>query len=348
MMTFHIIGLMSGTSLDGLDIAYCKFSFENEKWNYKILASKTYDYSSIWKNRLQNVENESALDFIKTDTELGIYFGKKTNDFITHFNISKDNIDAISSHGHTIFHQPKLGFTTQIGSGAQIFSTTNIRTINDFRSIDVALKGQGAPLVPIGDLLLFRKYEHCLNLGGIANISTKNKGGMIAKDITYANMIGNFLCLELNIPYDDKGLIAKSGNIDTELLLFFNNLTKKTKSLGKELFTEIIVPRLNSTKISTADKLCTLAHHLASKISKNVKAEEDLLITGGGAYNDFWVTLIKEKTRANITIPNKTTIEFKEALIFAFLGVLKLQNKVNCLKSVTGATRDNIGGVIYE
>jgi len=345
-MKLYIIGLMSGTSLDGLDIAYCEFYYNKESWSYKIINSKTVEYSISWKNKLQNMENSSALDFIKTDTELGIYFGSQVNNFIAEFKINK--VDAIASHGHTIFHQPELGFTTQIGNGAQIFATTTIKTINDFRTIDVALGGQGAPLVPVGDLLLFNEYKHCLNLGGIANISSKKNEQINAKDITFANMIGNYLCQDLNITYDDKGSIARSGKLNQELFLFLNSTTENTKSLGKELFTKVIIPQLENTKISTADKLCTLAHHLASKISENVKPSEDLLITGGGAYNDFWIELIKEKSNANITVPNQTTIEFKEALIFAFLGALKLQNKNNCLKSVTGASRNNVGGVIYQ
>lgn len=350
-MVYHIIGLMSGTSLDGLDIAYCSFTYLQGKWSYEILKSKTYNYSNEWQNKLKTIENSSALDFIKTDTELGKYFGEKVNEFIITNKINKNEIDAIASHGHTVFHQPDLGFTTQIGSGAQICAVSELKTIIDFRSLDVALKGQGAPLVPIGDLLLFNDYDYCLNIGGIANISSQENGVRIAKDITFANMIGNHLCESLNIPFDDKGKKAREGKLNLELLAFLNNLASSNKitnkSLGKETFTKEIKPFLNQLSISTNDKLHTLGHHIAEKIAENVIPKSSLLITGGGAYNDFWIALIKEKTKAKITIPSKEIIEFKEALIFAFLGALRLNKTENCLASVTGAKKDTIGGGIY-
>lgn len=342
---------MSGTSLDGLDIAYCQFNYENEKWSYKIIASKTYNYTDKWKDKLKTVEESSALEFIKTDTQLGRYFGEKVNSFIKEFNLNKKKIDAIASHGHTVFHQPHLGFSTQIGNGAQICATTAHKTIVDFRSLDVALNGQGAPLVPIGDLLLFSDYDYCLNIGGIANISSQKKGQRIAKDITFANMIGNYLCEELNIPFDDQGRIASIGKEDSNLLNFLNKLTSiknlKNKSLGKEIFTEKIKPFLDKTSISTEDKLHTLGKHIALKVKESVTPNSSLLITGGGTYNHFWIAEIEARTKAKITIPSHQIIEFKEALIFAFLGALRLQETSNSLTSVTGAKKDNIGGAVY-
>ncbi len=350
-MIYNIIGLMSGTSLDGLDIAYCQFNYENEKWSYKIIASKTYNYTQAWRSQLKTVEESSALEFIKTDAQLGHYFGEKVNSFIKEFNLNKKEIDAIASHGHTIFHQPNLGFSTQIGNGAQICATTALQTVVDFRSLDVALDGQGAPLVPIGDLLLFNEYDYCLNIGGIANISSQKNGQRIAKDITFANMIGNYLCEELNIPFDDKGRIASKGEADANLLNFLNNLTSiknlNNRSLGKEIFIKNVKPYLDETSNSTKDKLHTLGKHIALKVKENVTSNSSLLITGGGAYNDFWIAEIEDKTKAKVTIPSPQIIEFKEALIFAFLGALRLQNTPNSLASVTGAKKDNIGGAVY-
>ena len=346
-----MIGLMSGTSLDGTDLAYCQLKYEKDAWSYKILAAKTYKYSRDWKKRLKNTEDTSALEFIKTDSDLGLYFGNKINQFISDFKLDKNKIDAIASHGHTIFHQPDLGFSTQIGNGSQICATSGLKTIVDFRSIDVALNGQGAPLVPIGDLLLFNDYNNCLNLGGIANISCQKGGQRIAKDITFANMIGNYLCEEINFEFDDKGAIASNGKIDNQTLELLNNVVShkklKNKSLGKEIFVKRIKPFLQESTASIEDKLHTLAHHLSTKISENTTPNSSLLITGGGAYNDFWIQLIKEKTQANITIPNHNIIEFKEALIFAFLGALRLNHSSNSLASVTGAKKDSIGGAIY-
>lgn len=342
---------MSGTSLDGLDIALCNFEIKGDKWHYSIEKGKTYTYDANWKKRLSTIENDTALNFIKTDTDLGIHFGSKVNEFITEFNIDTNTVHAIASHGHTIFHQPHLGFSTQIGNGAQLCATTKIKTITDFRSLDVALGGQGAPLVPIGDQLLFDKYDYCLNIGGIANISSQKGQTRIAKDITFANMIGNYICQKIGLDFDDNGKIAESGNLDSDLLSFLNEIvnqtTKENSSLGKETFTKYIKPYIDNIKISTEDQLHTLAHHISNKIAENIEKRSSILITGGGAFNNFWINLIKEKTQAQITIPNKKLIEFKEALIFAFLGVLRLEKQTNTLASVTGASRDNIGGCIY-
>lgn len=349
---YSIIGLMSGTSLDGLDIAYCQFIYKNNKWEYSILFSKTYKYSEYWKKTLENIENLSALEFIKTDSELGILYAEKVNDFIYENQINKQEIDAIASHGHTIFHQPSLGFSTQIGNGAQICAKTGIKTILDFRSLDVALGGQGAPLVPIGDELLFSEYDYCVNIGGIANISSNQNEIRIAKDITFANMIGNYICEKIQQEFDDKGKIAASGTLDESFLIFLNSIvnqsTEGNTSLGKETFIQHIKPYIDNSNLLVKDLLHTLAHHLTDKISENINPKSNILITGGGAFNDFWIQLLEKKTKSKIATPNKQLIEFKEALIFAFLGALRLENKANCLASVTGASKDNIGGVIFQ
>lgn len=348
---YSILGLMSGTSLDGLDIALCNFETKNGKWTYSIEKSITYAYNSYWKNKLYSVENASALDFIKADTDLGILFGKKINDFLTEFKIDKSTIHAIASHGHTIFHQPQLGFSTQIGNGAQICASTGIKTITDFRSLDIALGGQGAPLVPIGDQILFSEYDYCLNIGGIANVSSQKNNLRLAKDITFANMIGNYISEKIGLNFDENGKIAASGKLNSSLLSFLNEIayetTKNNNSLGKETFVKKIKPFLDQLEIPIKDQLHTLAHHLSDKIAENIISESSLLITGGGAFNNFWVNLIQKKTQAKITIPSNQLIEFKEALIFAFLGVLRLEKQTNILASVTGASRNNIGGCIY-
>lgn len=349
---YNIIGLMSGTSLDGLDVAFCNFKLVNSNWEYSIINSKTYKYSKHWKENLKNIENKSALEFVKLNSTLGKHYGNLINSFINEFNINRTNIDAIASHGHTIFHQPNLGFTTQIGNGASICATTKINTIVDFRSLDVALKGQGAPLVPIGDMMLFKEFDFCLNIGGIANISSKKNGNRVAKDITFANIISNYICSNINLEYDNRGELAKKGKIDINLLNFLDNIidnyTKNNSSLGKEIFIKDIKPYLDNLKISNYDKLRTISEHIANKVSENILENSSVLITGGGAYNECWIELIKEKSKANITIPNNKIIDFKEALIFAFLGVLKLEKKSNCLSTVTGATKNSIGGVVYE
>jgi anhydro-N-acetylmuramic acid kinase len=350
MESFDVIGLMSGTSLDGLDIAHCKFIFDN-KWHFNLTYHETVFYSNEQKNELANLENESAINYMLFNTEFGKLMGNEVNKFIEKNKIT--NVDFIASHGHTVFHQPKNNLTTQIGCGAQIAATTGIETICDFRTKDVALGGQGAPLVPIGDELLFSAYDYCLNLGGIANISFKAKGKRISYDLAMANMVNNYICSLEGIEYDNEGKLGASGNFNHNL---FNDLNAiaffskpHPKSLGKENFINNFKPILDKYNISNADKLNTFGKHLAHQVCKTLSSNTNkkVLITGGGAFNSFWISEIKNTTNAQIIIPENKIIEYKEAIIFGFLGVLRKKQLVNCLASVTGAKEDSIGGTIY-
>jgi anhydro-N-acetylmuramic acid kinase len=281
------------------------------------------------------------------DVTYGEYLGELLKQFIHDFQLKPQ---LIASHGHTIFHQPELSLTSQIGSGAHIAAISEIQTICDFRTVDVALGGQGAPLVPIGDLHLFSEFDYCLNLGGISNISYQESSDRISFDISLANIVGNYLCKSIDLSYDENGKIAKSGNIDTTLLQKMNNFSffnqKPPKSLGKEFFVKQFKPILDASNIKTEDKLHTFGVHLGQQVGKIIK-NGSCLISGGGAYNDFWIEEIKKNTNGNIVIPSKEIIDYKEALIFAFLGALRLEQEINCLASVTGANRNNIGGCIY-
>jgi len=340
---------MSGTSLDGVDIAYCEFT-KNTTWTYDIIHSQTFEYNDQWKEILSLAEESSALDLARSDVFLGQLFGNLTNAFIDFHQINKDDLDAISSHGHTIFHQPELSLTTQIGNGAQIAALTGIKTICDFRTTDVALGGQGAPLVPIGDSLLFSEFDYCLNLGGIANISFQEKGQRISFDIGLANIVGNFLCRHLEAGYDKGGELAKSGKIDNSLLTKMNELEyfylNSPKSLGKEFFNTQFQPLLDQSKSNLADKLHTFGVHLGMQIGKHIN-HGNCLVTGGGAYNEFWMEQINLQSKGKITLPTPQIIDFKEALLFAFLGALRLEEEINALKSVTGASKNSCGGCIY-
>lgn len=341
---------MSGTSLDGLDIAHCKFNFD-QKWCFNLTHHETVPYSKEQKNTLANLENESAINYALFHTKFGELIGNEVNKFIDKNKIT--NIDFLASHGHTVFHQPNNNLTTQIGCGAKIAAITGIETICDFRSTDVALGGQGAPLVPIGDELLFTNYDYCINLGGIANISFKVKGNRISYDIAMANMVSNYVCSLKGIEYDDKGKLGASGGFNYNLYNDLNRIghfsKSYPKSLGKENFMNNFKPILDKYDISNADKLNTFGKHLAHQIGKIISSNPDkkVLITGGGAYNTFWVSEIKKTTNAQIIIPENKIIEYKEALIFGFLGVLRKKRIVNCLASVTGAKKDSIGGTIY-
>jgi len=350
MESFDVIGLMSGTSLDGLDIAYCNFKFDN-KWHFSLVHHETVSYSREQKYALANLENETAINYALFHVEFGKLTGNNVNKFIKKNNIT--NVDFIASHGHTIFHQPLNNLTTQIGCGAQIAATTGIETICDFRTKDIALGGQGAPLVPVGDELLFSEYDYCLNLGGIANISFKEKGKRISYDLAMANIVNNYICRLEGIEYDDKGKLGASGNFhqnlytDLNAIAFFSKA--HPKSLGKENFINNFKPILDKYDISNADKLNTFGKHLAHQICKILSSNSDkkALITGGGAFNTFWISEIKQTTNTQIIIPDDKTIEYKEAIIFGFLGVLRKKQLVNCLASVTGAKEDSIGGTIY-
>jgi anhydro-N-acetylmuramic acid kinase len=350
MESFDVIGLMSGTSLDGLDIAHCKFMFD-DKWHFNLTHHVTVPYSKEQKYELANLENESAINYVLFHSKFGKLIGNEVNKFIEKNKIT--NVDFVASHGHTVFHQPKNNLTTQIGCGAQIAATTGIETICDFRTKDVALGGQGAPLVPIGDELLFSAYDYCLNLGGIANISFKAKGKRISYDLAMANMVNNYICSLEGIEYDDKGKLGASGNFNQNLYNHLNAIPffskSHPKSLGKENFNNNFKPILDKYDISNADKLNTFGKHLAHQICKIISCNmaKKVLVTGGGAFNAFWISEIKSTTNAQIIIPENKIIEYKEAVIFGFLGVLRKKQLVNCLASVTGAKEDSIGGTIY-
>ncbi len=352
MNKYSVIGVMSGTSLDGIDIVYCQLLL-NKKWNYKIIKSHTYKYPKQWKQKLISAHLLKARDFIFLDHEFGKYIGEIINQFIEFNKIKKKEIDLISSHGHTIFHEPQNGFTFQLGSGVQICASTNIKTISDFRTLNVAFGGQGAPLVPIGDQLIFSQYKACLNLGGIANISFNEDNKVIAGDINFANMISNYLSEKLGFSIDEDGHLASQGNYNNNLmselkeLKFYNK--EFPKSLSIEDFNLWYKPIFENSNCSIYDQLFTSGIHLCEtiKTSLNFDKKDEILLTGGGSYNNFWVKKLKE-LKINVVIPNPILIDFKEALIFAFLGVLKMRNEDNSLSSVTGSIKNLKTGIIYD
>lgn len=346
---------MSGTSLDGVDIAYCELWISQNKWHYKVLLAETISYEKTWKNRLQQLIYQDAMTYVQTDAEYGHFLGKVIHNFI-HKN--QLNVDFISSHGHTIFHQPQKGFTSQIGEGACIYAETLLPVVSDFRTVDVAFGGQGAPFVPIGDALLFNEYDFCLNLGGISNISFEKEGKRIAFDISPMNMPLNLLIEELNLEYDDKGNLARKGNFIQTLFDELNELDfyqhTGPKSLGKEWVDNVFMNIVHHSLISLEDKLCTICHHIAFQIAQTIQQsgitkESQLLITGGGAYHTFFIETLANYLPKNVkmVIPNDLLINYKEALIFAFLGVLRMRNENNVLCEVTGARQNSINGAIY-
>ena len=341
------IGLMSGTSLDGLDICLAEFE-KKDKWAFQILKAETLPYSEDWENKLRNSIHLSAEELLELHSDYGFHLGQQVREFIQKHQL--ENISLVASHGHTVFHQPKKKFTLQIGDGRAIKLETGLPVIYDFRSQDVLMNGNGAPLVPIGDQLLFSEYSACLNLGGFSNTSLQSAGKRIAFDIAPVNIVLNYLAQQLHKSYDENGELAERGRINEALLHQLNALDfyqhSHPKSLGIEWCNEYIFPVLEN--IETLDALATFTEHAAQQIANVINEYhiQDILITGGGAYNSFLIEKIRSKTKSEVIIPEKEIINYKEALIFAFMGVLRMNNEINVLSSATGSSYDHSSGVI--
>lgn len=343
---------MSGTSMDGLDIAYSHFTNHNQRWKYSIKAASTIKYPKTWMKKLASAHKLSGQDFITLDMEYGAFLGEACKQFIKQHRLK---VDFIASHGHTIFHQPRQRITYQIGNGNALYARCGIPVIYDFRNLDVQLGGEGAPLVPIGDRLLFDEYDVCLNLGGIANLSMEKEEGRIAYDVCFMNMGLNYLAEKAGKPFDQGGRIASRGTINSRMAAKLNKeysmMRTKRPSLSREIFENRIKPILETTGISIEDKLCTFTDSSAREIASAIvsgKKNAKVLCTGGGTFNAFFVSCLLEHCGdgAGLIIPEEDVVKYKEALVFSFLGVLRFQRQVNCLKSVTGASRDSSCGVV--
>ncbi|MEH6680838.1 MAG: anhydro-N-acetylmuramic acid kinase [Sediminicola sp.] len=355
MRIHKVIGLMSGTSLDGLDLAHCHIWRTEGGWDFTIQNTRSIDYDGEMAERLKNSIFLSADALLRFHNSYGSWLGQQVAAFVADRELE---VHFIASHGHTAHHQPQNGLTFQLGSGQHLANECGIKTICDFRTNDVALGGQGAPLVPIGDRLFFGQYDFCLNLGGIANISFEKKGERMAYDIGLANMVLNHLTQKTGLAYDRGGQLARTGSVNPSLLEQLNALPFYAlpfpKSIGFEWFVGEVVPLLERTPDSLENLLHTSVHHICEQVAlqleKNgAKKGNSLLVTGGGALNDFLVECLREKLgqTAKVVVPDRTLIEFKEALVFALMGVLREEREVNCLRSVTGAKRDSSGGVVY-
>jgi len=344
------IGVMSGTSLDGLDIAYCSFSEQNGVWRYEIAAANCVCYDDHWRDRLSTAHELTGLELTALDTDLGRFIAQQITLFLEERSLPAP--DLIASHGHTVFHAPERGYSLQLGCGAQIAALTGITTVNDFRSMDVALGGQGAPLVPIGDKMLFGQYGACLNLGGFSNISFEKDGERMAMDICPVNIMLNPLAQKLGHTFDRGGALAEQGQLLPELLLNLNALdiyqADKRPSLSRE-WTEAVIWPLLPADADPRDLLRTLIEHAAQQMSRvlNSTGAKDVMVTGGGAYNNFLLQRLTARCQARPVLPDAILIEFKEALLFALLGVLRVRGEANVLRSVTGAIRDSCSGAVH-
>ncbi|WP_239540966.1 anhydro-N-acetylmuramic acid kinase [Cryomorpha ignava] len=341
------IGIMSGTSLDGIDLALCKFS---NSYTFDLLNFKTVSYSHKWKKKLESAHHLSGIELRLLEIEYSRYTASFVLELLKE---TGQNVDFIACHGHTIFHQPENNLTYQMIDGSILAALSGITTVCDFRSGDVALGGQGAPLVPIGDALLFGEYEACLNLGGFANMSYEEAGKRIAYDISPANLLLNELASREGLDYDKNGDLARSGKIIMPLLEKLNSLefygAQPPKSLGREWLEEKILPFIKMG--TTRDLLATAVAHISDQISHSLNqsaASGKVLVTGGGAHNTYLMECISQKSNLKIEIPSAKIIDAKEAIVFALLGKLRLENKTNILSSVTGASHDSCGGAVHH
>ncbi|MBD3583666.1 anhydro-N-acetylmuramic acid kinase [Flavobacterium selenitireducens] len=349
--SYNVIGVMSGTSLDGIDVAHVGFEVTDGKWAFEIRESETIPYSPAWVETLKTAVTFGDSELEKLNSDYTLLLGNAIRAFIDRHAIQ--NLDAVCSHGHTILHQPNHGITLQIGNLPEIAQIVGHNVICDFRVDDVKLGGQGAPLVPIGDRLLFPDYDYCLNLGGFSNVSFENNGVRVAFDISPVNTVLNFYANRLGFDFDDKGNLAKSGAIDYELLHELNNLDfyarSFPKSLGFEFVKTTVLPLIERFEISDTDKMRSFTEHIAVQTASALpKKNGKMLITGGGAYNEFLISRIQEQlSQIVVDIPGTKILEFKEALIFGLLGVLRSKGERNVLSSVTGAAHDHSSGKIH-
>ena len=369
MKTWKVIGLMSGSSLDGLDIAYVEFWKEQNRWRYNLIVGETVEYSKKWLQTLQNIRNYSSDELEMLHTQFGVLTGEYVNRFIEKHNLQPN---LIASHGHTVFHNPDQGHTFQLGDGQAMANTTQLTTVADFRSKDITLGGQGAPLVPIGDELLFDEYKACINLGGIANISFKHNQQRVAFDICPANQMLNFLANKKGLDYDKNGNLASRGILLESLYQKLSEdpfyLKPFPKALSNEYIAENFIPILEATPGTVEDKLHTVTLHIADQLHKAITLLQrradiynppvvhrelrtikgEILVTGGGARNRFLISEFEGLTTYRVTVPSPLIVDYKEALVFALMGVLKMNNEINCFASATGARENSTGGVIFQ
>ncbi|MBL7766912.1 MAG: anhydro-N-acetylmuramic acid kinase [Chitinophagaceae bacterium] len=359
-MIYHAIGTMSGSSMDGLDIAYCRLEETGGQWQYEIVHADCIPFHEEWKNALPNLTSLSAKDLMMAHTAFGRWMGEAILEFISTHQLQY-KVHLIASHGHTVFHDPAKGLSFQLGDGATIAATTGLPVVSDLRNMDVALGGQGAPIVPIGEKLLWKDFDYFLNIGGISNISITHPH-RLAFDVCPANRVLNLLAQKLGKPYDENGHEASIGTVHVRLLHELNALDyyrqAPPKSLANEFGSEVIMNILQGYEISVQDKLRTMVEHIVDQVERALPSglqttdttNQQMMVTGGGALNTFLIQCLQSRLQArqiDLIVPDSTLIQYKEALIMALIGVLRWREESNVLQSVTGASRDSVGGALW-
>lgn len=362
MNTYYVLGVMTGSSLDGVDLAYTKITEADGRYGYEVLHAECVPMPPKWKLRIEQLVLQNAVTYLKTSAYFGHFLAERINEFIDKHRL-RSQLDFIASHGQTVFHQPENLFTSQIGDGSAIAAKTGFPVVCDFRSVDVGLGGQGAPIAPIVDKLLFPDYTFFLNLGGIANISARINDKFIAFDITAVNLVLNKIAKLKGVEYDHDGNMARSGTIDPQLFEEMNGSWYYDKDYPKSLsggwVSKVLLPTLSRHNIPVENKLRTAVEHISYQINRAIRAiqqkenititkQDKMLVTGGGAFNKYLMEKIEAALPMTIHIPDEQTVKFKEAILMALMGVLRIRNEVNCLGTATGAMRDSIGGAIYQ
>jgi anhydro-N-acetylmuramic acid kinase len=350
-LNYRAIGMMSGTSLDGLDLACCKFTFKR-RWEYTVESAETIPYNGHWRGKLSSAHLLSGEELIALDAEYGEFLAACCNRFIAKKKIT--DVDLVASHGHTVFHQPKRRFTFQLGDGHALHAITDLSVVYNFRRLDLALHGEGAPLVPIGDRHLFGSFDVCLNLGGIANLSAEKNKKRIAFDICFANMCLNYLAQKAGKVFDENGRIASRGKVNDRLFRKLSDVYQShflhRPSLGREGFELHIRSLLDDESVSLEDRMMTCCQSIAHEVKKalsKIKNKKTMMVTGGGAHHPVLIKLLKQES-AGVIVPDKLIVDYKEALVFAFLGVLRLRGEENVLHSVTRADRNSSSGELIN
>ena len=345
--SWEAVGVMSGSSLDGLDLAWCSFHLEEGGWSFNIRKARTVPYTPAFRQRLLQAMDGSALEAARLHRDLGILIGEACRDLL-----AGATVELIASHGHTLFHKPEEGLTTQLGCGAHIAAISGMPTVCDFRSKDVALGGQGAPLVPLGERLLFPAHRAFLNIGGICNIGLHGAESILGYDVCIGNQALDFLAQEAGLAYDAGGALARSGHLNSELLRALDGLPfhqqPPPRSLGREWFDAAVKPLIADARIPLADRLRSTVEHMAGQLARALEpADGPVLVTGGGAHNSFLLERLKALAKVPVEVPDQKLVDFKEALVFALLGVLRMRGEATALATVTGARVDSAGGALY-
>jgi anhydro-N-acetylmuramic acid kinase len=370
-MVYRAIGVMSGSSLDGLDLACVEFEETGGKWTYRVMAASCRPYPAEWEKRLREAVQLNARDYLLLDSDYGHYIGREINAFIEAQGLAFQ-AGLVASHGHTSFHMPPR-MTGQLGNGAAIAAETGLPVVSDLRAMDLAFGGQGAPIVPMGEKWLMGDYAYFLNIGGIANISHNGAGSYTAFDVCPANRVLNMLAAHAGQPYDADGQMAAAGTIDPALLQQLNNMDyygqPYPKSLANDFGTDVLYPLImdkirnrENGEQALRDAMRTYVEHIAQQVRRALvmilaangethAGGVRMLLSGGGAFHTLLVSRIQallEPLGVETVVAEPDLCNYKEAIIMAFLGVLRWREEPTVLSSVTGARVSSIGGALWK